>query len=110
MIGHRDGPRNAPGSTPRVDQYVILQSAVASSDSIPMAQSEPGTLLAFLTEVPDPRDRAGRRHPLVAMLAHACVLLVYGLVAEGVRHPECLPPVQSDGLGGTADPGHAAAL
>src|SRR5262245_3190804 len=49
-----------------------------------MAQPEPGTLLAFLTEVPDPGDRAGLQHPLVAMLAHACAVLVYGLVAEGV--------------------------
>src|SRR5262249_11103798 len=37
-----------------------------------MAQPEPGSLLASLAEVPDPRHRAGRRHPLVAMLAHAC--------------------------------------
>jgi hypothetical protein len=44
----------------------------------------PGTLLAFLTEVPEPRDRAGRRHPLVATLAHACVHLLYGLVTDGV--------------------------
>jgi hypothetical protein len=49
-----------------------------------MAQPEPGTLLAFLTEVPDPGDRAGRQHLLVAVLTHACALLVYGLAAEGV--------------------------
>jgi hypothetical protein len=36
-----------------------------------MAQPEPGTLLAFLTEVPDHGDRAGRQHVLVAVLAHA---------------------------------------
>jgi hypothetical protein len=49
-----------------------------------MAQPEPGTLLAFLTEVPDPGDRAGRQHLLITVLAHACALLVYGLAAEGV--------------------------
>jgi hypothetical protein len=43
-----------------------------------MAQPEPGSLLAFLAEVPDPRDRPGRRHPLVAMLAHACCALLCG--------------------------------
>ena len=32
----------------------------------------------FLAEVPDPRDRAGRRHPLVAVLAHACCAMLCG--------------------------------
>ena len=64
-----------------------------------MAQPEPGTLLAFLTEVPDPRDRTGRRLPRVAMLAHSCMLLVYGLVAEGVLSitDRWLPAVRSRG-------------
>jgi hypothetical protein len=44
----------------------------------PMAQPEPGSLLACLAEVPDPRDRCGRRHPLVAMLAHACCAMLCG--------------------------------
>src|SRR5438874_4040621 len=39
---------------------------------------EPGSLLAFLAEVPDPRHRAGRRHPLVAMLAQACCAVLCG--------------------------------
>jgi hypothetical protein len=43
-----------------------------------MAQPQPGSLLAFLADVPDPRDRAGRRHPLVAMLAHACCAILCG--------------------------------
>src|SRR5215203_3883746 len=43
-----------------------------------MAQLESGSLLAFLAEVPDPRDRSGRRHPLVAMLAHACCAILCG--------------------------------
>jgi hypothetical protein len=40
--------------------------------------AEPGSLLAFLANVPDPRGRAGRRHPLVAMLAHACCAILCG--------------------------------
>ena len=43
-----------------------------------MTEPEPGSLLAFLAEVPDPRDRAGRRHPLVAILAHACCAVLCG--------------------------------
>src|SRR5512135_1400245 len=43
-----------------------------------MAQPQPGSLLAFLADVPDPRDRPGRRHDLVAMLAHACCAILCG--------------------------------
>jgi hypothetical protein len=43
-----------------------------------MAQPAPDSLLAFLADVPDPRDRSGRRHPLVAMLAHACCAILCG--------------------------------
>src|SRR6187399_2676122 len=43
-----------------------------------MAYAETGSLLAFLAEVPDPRDRAGRRHRLTAMLAHACCAVLCG--------------------------------
>ena len=43
-----------------------------------MAYYPPGSLLAFLAEVPDPRARHGRRHPLVAMLAHACCAILCG--------------------------------
>ena len=43
-----------------------------------MSLPPPGSLLAFLAEVPDPRDRSGRRHPLVAMLAHACCAILCG--------------------------------
>jgi hypothetical protein len=38
----------------------------------------PQRLHDFLAEVPDPRDRAERRHPLVAVLAHACCVLLCG--------------------------------
>lgn len=37
-----------------------------------------GSLLGFLAEVPDPRSRHGRRHPLAAMLAHACCAILCG--------------------------------
>src|SRR3954465_2354663 len=43
-----------------------------------MPPPEPTSLLAFLADVPDPRDRPGRRHPLVARLAHACCAILCG--------------------------------
>jgi hypothetical protein len=43
-----------------------------------MAQPKPGSLLASLADVPDPRHRSGRRHPLAAMLAHACCAILCG--------------------------------
>src|SRR5436305_12349025 len=39
---------------------------------------EPGSPLTFLAQVPDPRGRPGRRHPLVAMLAQACCAVLCG--------------------------------
>jgi hypothetical protein len=43
-----------------------------------MTSPPPGSLLAFLVEIPDPRSRMGRRHALSAMLAHACCALLCG--------------------------------
>ena len=43
-----------------------------------MPYAPPGSLLAFLAEIPDPRSRHGRRHALVAMLAHACCAILCG--------------------------------
>jgi hypothetical protein len=43
-----------------------------------MAQPAPGGLMAFLADGPDPRDASGKRHPLVAMLAHACCAILRG--------------------------------
>ncbi len=38
----------------------------------------PGSLLACLADVPDPRCAAGKRHPLTAMLAQACCAILCG--------------------------------
>src|SRR3954454_6994894 len=43
-----------------------------------MTYAPPGSLLAFLATIPDPRSRHGRRHALVAMLAHACCAILCG--------------------------------
>src|SRR3954471_8581189 len=43
-----------------------------------MTYAPPGSLLAFLAAIPDPRSRHGRRHPLTAMLAHACCAILCG--------------------------------
>jgi hypothetical protein len=43
-----------------------------------MSPTSTGDLLAFLADVPDPRSRHGRRHPLTAMLAHACCAVLCG--------------------------------
>jgi hypothetical protein len=38
----------------------------------------PGSLLACLADVPDPRGAPGKRHPLTAMLAQACCAILCG--------------------------------
>lgn len=43
-----------------------------------MLHAPPGSLLAFLADIPDPRSRHGCRHHLVAMLAHACSAILSG--------------------------------
>jgi hypothetical protein len=43
-----------------------------------MTHYPPGSLMAFLAGVPDPRDASGKRHPLVAMPAHACCAMLCG--------------------------------
>lgn len=37
-----------------------------------------GSLLNYLAQVPDPRGRKGRRHPLIAMLATVCCAVLSG--------------------------------
>src|SRR3954462_10896341 len=43
-----------------------------------MEASVQGSLLSFLAEVPDPRSRHGRRHPLPAILALVCSAIMAG--------------------------------
>jgi len=43
-----------------------------------MEESLRGSLLSFLAEVPDPRGRHGRRHPLSAILALVCCAIMSG--------------------------------
>jgi predicted transposase YbfD/YdcC len=44
----------------------------------PLRPAEPPHLLAYLAAIPDPRARAGRRHPLVAILALAAAAVLAG--------------------------------
>ena len=43
-----------------------------------MTPAPAGNLLAFLAQVPDPRGRQGRRHPLAAMLAAVVCAMLCG--------------------------------
>ena len=43
-----------------------------------MTQYPAGCLMSFLADVPDPRGAMGRRHPLVAILTHACCAVLCG--------------------------------
>jgi hypothetical protein len=43
-----------------------------------MSAFAPGSLLAYLAEVPDPRSRLGRQHPLPAILGLVCCALLCG--------------------------------
>ena len=43
-----------------------------------MTTFAPGSLLAFLAEVPDPRSRLGRQHPLSAILGLVCCAMLCG--------------------------------
>ena len=43
-----------------------------------LQQAEPPDLLAYLATIPDPRARAGRRHPLIAILAMAAAAVLGG--------------------------------
>ena len=43
-----------------------------------MPYHRPGSLMAFLADVPDPRGAPGKRHPLLAMLTHACCAILCG--------------------------------
>jgi hypothetical protein len=43
-----------------------------------MPRHPSGSLMSFLAGVPDPRGAPGKRHPLVAMLTHACCAILCG--------------------------------
>src|SRR5690349_20134221 len=43
-----------------------------------MGAADATSLLSFLAEVPDPRGRHGRRHPLPAILAAVCCAVLCG--------------------------------
>ncbi|QEG33606.1 transposase family protein [Bythopirellula goksoeyrii] len=58
-----------------------------------MKPAPAGNLLTFLSQVPDPRGRQGRRHPLEAMLASVvCAMLQgardYAAIAEWIHYQE----------------------
>jgi DDE_Tnp_1-associated len=56
----------------------ILPGLAPLGDASPLQEAEPPHLLAYLAAVPDPRARAGRRHPLVAILALAAAAVLAG--------------------------------
>ena len=43
-----------------------------------MTQTESGHLLEILSEVPDPRNAKGKRHPLCAILALSVIAIMCG--------------------------------
>jgi len=56
-----------------------------------MTAFAPGSLLAHLADVPDPRSRHGRRFPLLALLASACAAVLcgqhsYAAIAQWTRN------------------------
>jgi DDE family transposase len=61
-----------------VFQSVVDWALRPHAETSPMCPAPTGSLLSFLADVPDPRSRHGRRHPLVAMLAHACCAILCG--------------------------------
>jgi hypothetical protein len=68
--------------------------------------AEPQDLLAYLATIPDPRARAGRRHPLVAILALAAAAVLSGArsfaaIAEWATDP---PQAVRSALGVRRDP------
>jgi DDE_Tnp_1-associated len=56
----------------------IPAGLAALCDASPLQDAEPPNLLAYLATIPDPRARAGRRHPLVAILALAAAAVLAG--------------------------------
>lgn len=85
-----------------IDALSLRLPSTESAPS-PVADHEHHDLLIALSVVDDPRDRRGRRHPLVAMLAAAvCAVLAgatsFAAIGDWVG---CLPPAQAARLGFT---------
>ena len=56
-----------------------IPSPLAQLDgAAPLGDAEAGHLLAYLATIPDPRAPAGRRHPLIAVLALATAAVLPG--------------------------------
>jgi hypothetical protein len=56
----------------------ILSGLTPLCDAGPLRPAETPQLLAYLATITDPRDRAGRRHPLVAILVLAAAAVLAG--------------------------------
>jgi DDE_Tnp_1-associated len=61
-----------PGSSPIPPAFSQLGHA------LPLQAAEARHLLAYLATIPDPRQRRGRRHPLLAILAMAAAAVLTG--------------------------------
>jgi len=80
-------------------------------DAGPLQEAEPPHLLAYLATIADPRTRAGRRHPLVAILGLAAAAVLAGarsIAAIAEWAAEAPQPIRA-ALGARRDaPGHFA--
>jgi predicted transposase YbfD/YdcC len=63
---------------PADPSFAIPPGLTALGHADPLRPAEPPHLLAYLATVTDPRARAGRRHPLVAILVLAAVAVLAG--------------------------------
>jgi predicted transposase YbfD/YdcC len=85
---------------------LIPSGLTALRQADPLRPAETPHLLAYLTTVTDPRTRAGRRHPLVAILVLAAAAVVAGarsIAAIAEWAADAPQPVRA-GLGARRDP------
>jgi DDE_Tnp_1-associated len=73
-------PHDHGGSpwTPADPSSPIPSGLTPLCDADPLRPVEPPHLLAYLATITDPRSRAGRRHPLVAILGLAAAAVLAG--------------------------------